>query len=87
MLTSNSQASHLGKLVLELKSSAVGTSLVVQWLKFGIPNAGGPGSILETRSHILQPRVHMSQQNFPHAATKTQCNQIHEFLLKKKSSW
>lgn len=56
MPTSNSQAWHLGKLALELKSSAVGTSLVVQWLKFCAPSAGGQGSIpgKETRSCMLQ---------------------------------
>ena len=72
MPTSNSQAWHLGKLALELKSSAVGTSLVVQWLKFGVSNAGGPGSIpgQGTRSHMLQLSVHMPQQKILHAARK-----------------
>ena len=45
---------------------------VVQWLKLHAPNAGGPGSIpgQGTRSHMLQPRVHMPQLNILHAATK-----------------
>ncbi|TEA25080.1 hypothetical protein DBR06_SOUSAS6010062, partial [Sousa chinensis] len=47
-------------------------SLVVQWLRLRIPNAGGPGSIpgQGTRSHMLQLRVHMPQLRIPHAATK-----------------
>ena len=38
-----------------------GTCLVVQWLRFCTPNAGGLGSISghRTRSHMLQLRVHM----------------------------
>ena len=38
---------------------AVGTSLVVQWLRLYTPNAGGPGLIpgLGTRSHMLQLKV------------------------------
>ena len=38
------------------KRSPVGTSLVVQWLRLRIPNAGGPGLIpgQGTRSHMLQ---------------------------------
>ena len=38
-------------------------SLVVRWLKFCTPNAGGLGLIpgQRTRSHVLQLRVHMPQ--------------------------
>ena len=45
-----------------------GIFLVVQWLRFCIPNAGGPGSVpgQRTRSHMLQPR--------PRAAKKTTTN-------------
>ena len=44
----------------------VGTSLVVQWLRLYIPNAGGPGSIpgQGTRSHM-----HAAIKN-SHATTK-----------------
>ena len=48
-----------------------GTSLVVQWLRFHAPKAGGPGSILDqgTRSHMRQLTVRMPQP-------KTRCRQI-----------
>ena len=49
-----------------------GTSLVVQWLRFHAPNAGGPGLIpgQGTRPHIPQLRACMPQLKIPHAATK-----------------
>ena len=42
---------------------AIGTSLVIQWWRLYIPNAGSPDSIPGqlTRSHMLQPRVSMPQ--------------------------
>ena len=41
-----------------------GISLVVQWLRLHVYNAGGPGSITGrgARSHMLQLRVHIPQQ-------------------------
>ena len=47
-----------------------GTSLVVQWLRL-CSNAGGLGSIPSqgTRSHVLQPRIHMPQLKISHATT------------------
>ena len=41
------------------QSDKVGTSLVVQWLKLCVPNAGGPSSIPRqgTRSHMLQQKT------------------------------
>ena len=47
-----------------------GTSLVVQWLRL-CSNAGGLGSIPSqgTRSHVLQPRIHMPQLKILHATT------------------
>ncbi|TEA24758.1 hypothetical protein DBR06_SOUSAS11110001, partial [Sousa chinensis] len=58
-------------------------SLMVQWIRLHVLNAGGPGSIpgLGTRSHmhaatkipLLQLRVHMLQLRSLHATTKTQC--------------
>ena len=52
-----------------------GTSLMVQWLRLHIPNAGGPGLIpgRGTRSHMPQLRVCMLQRRskIPCAATKT----------------
>ena len=52
-----------------IKTSIWGNSLVVQWLIFQAPNAGGLGSIpsQETRFHISQRR-----SKILHAATKTQ---------------
>ena len=49
-----------------------GTSLVVQWLRCNIPNAGHPGSISGqgTRSHMPQLRDYMPQLKVPHAVTK-----------------
>ncbi|TEA32997.1 hypothetical protein DBR06_SOUSAS7410054, partial [Sousa chinensis] len=47
-------------------------SLVVQWLRFCAPNAGGPGSIpgQGTRSCMPQLGAYMPQQKIPQAATK-----------------
>ena len=63
-----------------LKISRGGTSLVVQWLRLRAFSAGGQGSIPDqgTRSQMLQLRIHVPQLKIPHAATKTQCNQINE---------
>ena len=46
------------------------TSLVVQWLRLHAPNAEGLGLIpgQGTRSHMLQPSVHMPQQKILLAA-------------------
>ena len=57
-----------------------GTSLVVQWLRLCAFSAGGQGSIPDqgTRSQMLQLRIRVPQLKIPHAATKTQCNQINE---------
>ena len=54
---------------------ALGTSLVVQWLRLWAPNAGGPGSIpgQGTRSHMPQLRPHMLQLKILHMATKIPC--------------
>ena len=51
------------KHVIKLKIMGVKTSQVVQWLTLHAPNVGGPGLIpgQETRSHILQLRVHTPQ--------------------------
>ena len=45
----------------------LGTSLVVQWLRFHIPNASSPGLIpgQGTRSHIQKLGVHMPQLKIP----------------------
>ena len=50
-----------------------GTSLVVQWLRLHVPNAGALGSIPGQGT-----RSHMPQLMIPHAATKTWCSQINE---------
>ena len=46
---------------LDPVKGGLGTSLVVQWLRFWAPSAEGPGLLLGrgTRPHILQPRVCM----------------------------
>ena len=55
----------------QIKTHALGTSLVAQWMRLHTPNAAGPGSFpgQGTRSHMLQPRVHTPQ-------LKTQCSQV-----------
>ena len=56
-------------------------SLVVQWPRLCIPNAGGLGWIpgQGTRSHMLQLRDCMVQQKVLHATTKTQHSQINKY--------
>ena len=49
----------------------LGTSLVVQWLRLHIPNAGGVGLIPGQGT-----KSHMSQLKNPSATTKTTCSQI-----------
>ena len=60
----------------------IGTSLVVQWLRFCASSGGGPGSIpgQGTRSHMLWLRVHMLKLKILHATAKTQ----HKKKKKKK---
>ena len=59
---------------------------MVQWLRLHAPNAGGSGWIPSprTRPYILQLRALMLQLKIPHAATKTQSNQINIFLKSKR---
>ena len=68
------------------KNSRLETPLVVQWLRLQAPNAGCldliPG--LGTRSHILQPRVHMPQLKITRATSKTQHCQINKYLKQTK---
>ena len=47
----------------DFKIKLEGISLVVQWLRFCTPNAGGPYSVLGqgTRSYMPQLRVHIPQ--------------------------
>ena len=49
------------------KKKAWRDSLVVQWLRLHVPNAGGPDVIPNqgTRSHTLQLRVCMLQPKYP----------------------
>ena len=51
-------ASKKQKIKIE-KKNTITTSLVVQWLRFCVPNAGGPGSIpcQEIKSHMLQLKI------------------------------
>ena len=53
--------------------ASLGTSVVVQWLRLYNPCVGSPGLIpgQGTRSHMLQPRVHMLQLKIPHTTTRT----------------
>ena len=61
----------------------IGTSLVVQWLRFHTPNVGDPGSIpgQGTRSHMPQQRL-----KIPNPPTKTWYSQINKYILKKKKN-
>ena len=54
----NLPSAHLFNLIIQSFRNTHGTSLVVQWLRFHAPNAGGLGSIPEwgTRSHMQQLR-------------------------------
>ena len=56
-----------------------GTSLVVQWLRLHIYNAGDLGSIpgQGTGSHMPQLRVHTPQLKIPRAAAKTEDPKCH----------
>ena len=65
-----------------LKISVSRTSLVAQWLRPCVPNAGGPSSIpgQGTRSYIIQLKI-------PHAATKIRCNQINTFYKTEWRNW
>ena len=59
---------------------SMGTSLVVQRLRFHAPSSGGPGLIpgQGTRSHMQQLRVPLPQLKIPCAATETWCSQINK---------
>ena len=61
---------------------------MVQLLRLCTPNAGDLGSTpgQETRSHMLQLRVHMLQQKskIPNTAAKTQHSQINKYFLKNR---
>ena len=50
----------------------LGTSLVAQWLRLRVPNAGGLGSIpgQGTRSHMPQLKIPYAATKIPHAAMK-----------------
>ena len=67
-------------------------SLVVQWLRLRVPNAGGSGLIPGggTSSHRPQQRVRMPQLKILHATTKillattkARCSQINKLIKKK----
>ena len=63
--------------------SHVGASLVVQWLRFWAPTAGGTGSIFGQgiRSHMPQLRAYMLQHATPkmlHATNENQHSQINK---------
>ena len=69
--------------VLDMKVKVHRNFLMVQWLRLQAPNVGGPDSIPSqgTRSHMLQPRVHMPQLKIPHAANKTWYVQINQYFF------
>ena len=69
--------------LLESKLKARRLPWAVQWLRFCIPNAGGPGSIpgRGTRSHMPQLGVRKSWLKILHATTNTQHRQINTFLF------
>ena len=51
------------------------TSLVVQWLRLRVPDAGGLGSIPGQGTSSQMPQLKIL-----HAATKTQCSQINMYI-------
>ena len=55
MSTSDQAPLNLSLEDLAFKNASLGASLVVQWLRLHVPNAGGLGSIpgQEARSHML----------------------------------
>ena len=57
------------------KKRLKGSSLVVQWIRFQVPNAGIPGLILDKGT---VNRFHMPQLKILHATTKTQHCQINK---------
>jgi len=57
-----------GKIFIR-RFSRVGTSLVVQWLRFRAPDAGGLG-LIPGRGTVF----HMPQLKDPHAITKIHCS-------------
>ena len=61
------------------------TSLVVQWLRFCAPNAGGPGLIPGhgTRPCMSQLKTLHAAKNISYIATKTWPRQINFFFFKK----
>ena len=63
------------------------TSLVGQWLRLYIPNAGGPGSIpgQGTRSHMPQLKVCTLQLKIPYATTKTRTAKLTNLKNWKKA--
>ena len=56
-------------LFLSFKTSSLGTSLAIQWLRLGAPNAGGltiPGQgTIINRSHMLQKNPKINFTNLP----------------------
>ena len=56
----------------------MGTSLVVQWLRFQAPNAGGPGSIPDQGITSHMPQLKTLQLS-PRVA-----KQINKYFLQKK---
>ena len=64
------------KQILKKKKKRLkGSSLVVQWIRFQVPNAGIPGLILDKGT---VNRFHMPQLKILHATTKTQHCQINK---------
>ena len=68
-----------------VKNELEKASLVVQLLRLLTPNARDLGSIPSqgTRSHMVQPRVHMPQLKILSATTKTWHSQINNFSFLK----
>ena len=58
---------HLASIRMAIIKNTRGSSLVVQWLRLGAPNARGPGLIpgQGTRYSMLQVRAHMLQLKDP----------------------
>ena len=57
------QARQSGSFLLLFQEAKVGTSLVVQWLRLCLLNAGGPGSILGQGTRDATTKTYHSQIN------------------------
>ena len=65
-----------------VQETRTGTSMMVQWLRFCTPNAGGPYSIPGQGSQI--PKTPNAAVKILAATTKTRCSQINNYYFLKR---